>query len=221
MVRVSGLEKNYRDGDRQIKVLSDLSLELRAGQSLALTGPSGSGKSTLLNVLAGLIPSDAGEVALCFGQHNFALHQMHEAAVTRMRRHYIGYVYQFFNLVPTLTVLENVRLPARLNKAKELDQLAVDLLCDFGLGARLDVFPHVLSGGEQQRVAVARALLAKPPLILADEPTGNLDVDNTARVAQLLFGTAKEMGLSVIVATHSEEIAGRADQHLRLGGPSV
>ncbi len=216
-VRVTNLCKRYKDGDRDIEVLRDLHLHLPAGQSLALTGPSGSGKSTLLNILAGLLTCDTGEVHLTMGAESFALHAMSEQQRTRMRRRSIGYVYQFFNLVPTLTVVENVRLPARLNKRRDLDAQAAALLDSFGLGARLHVFPEVLSGGEQQRVAVARALLMQPPLILADEPTGNLDAGNTAHVAHLLFETAKDMGLSVIVATHSDDIAGRADHHLRLG----
>jgi putative ABC transport system ATP-binding protein len=217
VLQIRGLSKRYRDGDRDIEVLRNLNLDLASGASLAITGPSGSGKSTLLNILAGILSCDSGEVVLNLSGKTFALHAMNEQARTRMRRRYVGYVYQFFNLVPTLTVLENVRLPARLNKRRDLDQQAQDLLVDFGLQQRLHMFPEVLSGGEQQRVAVARALIMQPPLLLADEPTGNLDASNTAQVAQLLFQTARRMGISVIVATHSDDIAARADHHLRLG----
>lgn len=217
VVNVSALGKTYQDGDRSIEVLRDLNVTLDAGHSLAVTGPSGSGKSTLLNILAGIIPCDQGQVRLQLGEDDFELHGASERSRTRMRRRYIGYVYQFYNLVPTLTVLENVRLPARLNKRRDLDGRAGQLLRGFGLGERENVFPEVLSGGEQQRVAVARALLLQPPLLLADEPTGNLDAANSEHVASLLFDSAKDMGVSLVIATHSDDIAARADQHLHLG----
>lgn len=211
--------KHYVDGDNTVEVLKGLGFELAAGQSLAITGPSGSGKSTLLNILAGIIECDSGSVELNLSGQCYALQRMTQRQRTAMRRSCIGYVYQFFNLVPTLTVVENVRLPARLNRRRDLDAAAVALLEEFGLGQRLNVFPEVLSGGEQQRVAVARALLLQPPLILADEPTGNLDAVNTEHVVQLLFNTARQLGVSVIVATHSAEVAGRAAHHLRLTAP--
>ena len=221
IVQAKGLGKSFSDGDKTIEVLQELSFDLDQGQSLAVTGPSGSGKSTLLNILAGLVAVDEGEVNLHLGNNTFALRQASERARTRMRRRYIGYIYQFFNLVPTLTVLENVCLPARLNKRKDLDPQARNLLVGFGLGERFNVFPEVLSGGEQQRVAVARALLMQPPLILADEPTGNLDATNSEHVASLLFDSARQMGVSLVIATHSDRIASRADQHLRLGESKV
>jgi putative ABC transport system ATP-binding protein len=217
VIQIRGLSKSYQDGDRSIGVIRGLDMTLNAGESLAVTGPSGSGKSTLLNLLAGLIACDEGELNLRLNDCDFALHAVNERERTRMRRRYVGYVYQFFNLVPTLTVRENVRLPARLNKRRDLEARAETLLRKFGLGDRLDVFPDVLSGGEQQRVAVARALLLQPPLLLADEPTGNLDADNSELVASLLFDSAKQMGLSLVIATHSEAIAQRADKHLVLG----
>ncbi len=217
VINVSGLSKSYLDGERTIEVLDEVDLALHAGHSLAITGPSGSGKSTLLNILAGLLQADAGSVRLKLAGEVYPLQAMTEQQRTLMRRRWIGYVYQFFNLVPTLTVLENVRLPARLNKRRDLDNQATRLLETFGLDQRLHVFPEKLSGGEQQRVAVARALLMQPPLILADEPTGNLDAANSAEVARLLFDTAHELGLCVVVATHSPAVAQRADHHLRLG----
>jgi putative ABC transport system ATP-binding protein len=219
VVTAVDVSKCYVDGDNAVAVLEGLDFELAAGRSLAITGPSGSGKSTLLNILAGIIASDSGRIELHLSGQRYALQQMTHRQLTAMRRAHIGYVYQFFNLVPTLTVLENVRLPARLNQRRDLDTAAVELLGEFGLGQRLNVFPEVLSGGEQQRVAVARALLLQPPLILADEPTGNLDAANTEHVAQLLFDTARQLGVSVIVATHSADVAGRANHHLRLVAP--
>lgn len=214
---VQNLSKFFVDGDRQIQVLRSLSFDLDSGQCLAVTGPSGSGKSTLLNLLAGLFLPDEGDIHLRFDGQSFNMARLNEKARTAIRRRHVGYVYQFFNLVPTLTVLENVRLPAHLNGRRELASRARKLLSDFGLGDRLDVFPEVLSGGEQQRVAVARALVLSPPLLLADEPTGNLDAVNTKQVSNLLFGAAREMDVALVIATHNLEIAAMADSQLHMG----
>ena len=219
-VVVRGLCKRFLDGARELEVLRNVSFSVARGESMAITGPSGSGKSTLLNILAGLLPVDAGSVCMHVkaseGASTFRLEQMSESERTRLRRRYIGYVHQFYNLVPTLTVIENVRLPGRLNRGRTLDAFASELLTEFGLAERADVFPQVLSGGEQQRVAVARALLLTPNLLLADEPTGNLDAENAQSVATALFSAAKERGVSLVVATHSEAVAERAEQRLRL-----
>lgn len=214
---LDGVSKSYSDGDKRVDVLNDLSISVDAGQSLAVTGPSGSGKSTILNLLAGLLTPDAGSVQLNIGDTQINLASASGRERTAVRRRHIGYVYQFFNLVPTLTVLENVRLPARLNKRRDLDAHAADLLKRFGLESRFDTYPEVLSGGEQQRVAVARALVMSPPLLLADEPTGNLDAANTEQVADLLFETARALGVTLVIATHNIEVAARADLQLTLG----
>ena len=215
---INRITKQYTDGDRRIDVINDLSFELMSGESLAVTGPSGSGKSTLLNLLAGVLPVDKGELVLDVPGGAVCMHDASERERTAIRRQQIGYVYQFFNLVPTLTVLENVRLPARLNRRRDLDKRAAELLQNFGLADRTGVYPEVLSGGEQQRVAVARALLLSPPLLLADEPTGNLDLANTAQVANLLFQTAREIGVALVIATHNPEVAAMADHQLHLTG---
>ena len=213
---VKNISKHYQDGSRQIGVIRDLTFSVAAGESLSVMGPSGSGKSTLLNLLAGLLELDDGDITLQLKDKTFSYHNADERSRTALRRQSIGYVYQFFNLVPTLTVLENVRLPARLNHRKELEGHASSLLGEFGLGDRLHDYPEVLSGGEQQRVAVARALLLKPPLLLADEPTGNLDADNSNHVADLLFSSCREQNISLVVATHSAEVAAMADTRLHL-----
>lgn len=219
-VEVRGLYKHFRDGDDELEVLRDVNFSLARGESMAITGPSGSGKSTLLNLLAGLLEIDSGSirmhVSMAGEKQTLSLEGANEAARTRLRRRHIGYVHQFYNLVPTLTVVENVRLPGRLNFGRSLDDYALELLKDFGLADRAHVFPHVLSGGEQQRVAVARALLLTPAVLLADEPTGNLDALNAQAVAAALFAAAKERGVSLVVATHSESVAERAEQRLRL-----
>ena len=215
-LNVKQISKHYQDGGRQIDVIRDLSFSVAAGESLSVTGPSGSGKSTLLNLLAGLLELDDGDMSLELKGKIFSYRAANERSRTAFRRQYIGYVYQFFNLVPTLTVLENVRLPARLNQQPELERHAATLLGDFGLSERLHDFPETLSGGEQQRVAVARALLLKPPLLLADEPTGNLDMENSNRVADLLFSSCREQNISLVLATHSTEVAKMADTRLHL-----
>ena len=213
---VKQISKHYHDGSRQINVISDLSFNVAAGESLSVMGPSGSGKSTLLNLLAGLLELDSGDITLALKDESFSYRTANERSRTMLRRQHIGYVYQFFNLVPTLTVLENVRLPARLNNRRDLERHASTLLGEFGLSDRLDDFPDRLSGGEQQRVAVARALLLKPPLLLADEPTGNLDAENSSHVADLLFSSCREQNISLVLATHSNEVAAMADTQLQL-----
>lgn len=217
MIKVSHLCKSYRDGARQVQVLNDLSLEIRAGRSLAVTGPSGSGKSTFLNLLAGLLTPDSGKIEVTVNNQVTALDEASEKQRTWFRRRRIGYVHQFFNLVPTLTVWENVALPGALNKQTELRDRAMAILAEFELEDRADAFPDVLSGGEQQRVAVARAILIEPAIVLADEPTGNLDRDNTDVVTRLLFGTCQRFATTLVVATHSMEVARMADQHIDLG----
>ncbi len=215
-VEVNNLAKQYRDGDATTVVFTDLSFTVDAGVSMALTGPSGSGKSTLLNVLAGLLTADEGEVILRSSSGVIAVHKLDARARTRMRRRHVGYVHQFFNLVPTLTVLENISLPAVLNGIGDATERALRLLKDFGLDTHVDKFPEDLSGGEQQRVAVARAMVHDPDLLLADEPTGNLDAVNSEHVSEQLFAAARERGIALIVATHNEQMAARADEWLRL-----
>ena len=217
---VSHISKHYQDGSRRIEVVRDLSLSVAAGESLSVTGPSGSGKSTLLNLLAGLLELDEGDITLDLKDRIFSYRSATEPARTALRRQHIGYVYQFFNLVPTLTILENVRLPARLNRRPDLEALAAALLDDFGLADRLHDFPESLSGGEQQRVAVARAVLLRPPLLLADEPTGNLDAENSAQVAELLFSSCRDQNITLVLATHSNEVAAMADSRLHLDARS-
>ena len=159
---------------------------------------------------------DDGDITLEIEDRIFSYRAANERARTAFRRQHIGYVYQFFNLVPTLTVLENVRLPARLNRRPDLEAHASTLLSDFGLSDRLHDFPEKLSGGEQQRVAVARAVLLKPPLLLADEPTGNLDSENSTQIADLLFSSCRDQNIMLVLATHSHDIAAMADTRLHL-----
>ncbi len=211
-----GLYKSYVDGSIVRPVLQDVGLAIRAGESVAICGPSGSGKSTLLNLLAGVVVPDRGSVALALPQGSVDLAGLNERARSAIRRRYLGYVFQFFNLVPTLTVRENVLLPLELAQRPELRSEALERLSGLGLQDRLDDFPETLSGGERQRTAIARALAHRPLLVLADEPTGNLDAHNGETVVSLLWHAVREQGAGLIVATHSESVAGRADRLLRL-----
>ena len=217
LLRVAGLRRVFRQGEIDTPVLADVALTLSPGAFLVLSGRSGSGKSTLLNLLAGLDRADAGSVCWHVDGRDHALEHMDEDARTRFRRRHIGFVFQFFNLVPTLNALENVALMAELNGLDAPLDRARTQLEALGLGARLDAFPETLSGGEQQRVAIARALVHAPAAILADEPTGNLDRATGDAVFAALTTAARESGAALILVTHDLALAAGADQHLQLG----
>ena len=204
------LSKTYREGEAARVVLRDVSVTIASGEIVVLVGRSGSGKTTLLNLIAGIDRPTAGTVAV----NGTDLTRLDEEARTRFRRRHIGFVFQFFNLIPLLTVEENLLLPLDLNGRADADGVtrARGLLERVGLAGRGDSFPERLSGGEQQRVAIARALIHDPALILADEPTGNLDADTAAGVLDLLDTLAREAGRTVLMATHSREVVGVADR---------
>ncbi|MFP6816237.1 MAG: ABC transporter ATP-binding protein [Pseudomonadales bacterium] len=218
ILSVEGLHKRYLDGASERRVLDDVSFQLSAGEVLAVCGPSGSGKSTLLNLIAGLMPADAGVIKLQTAGREVDIAALDPAARTLIRRRHLGYVFQFFNLVPTLTVRENVLLPLELAARADLRGEALERLEVLGLGDHLDDFPDSLSGGERQRTAIARALAHRPALVLADEPTGNLDVANGDLVAELLWRETRAQGCALVVASHNESMLAAADQVVRLGG---
>lgn len=195
-------------------VLEGVDARVHAGERVAILGPSGAGKSTLLNLVSGIDLPDEGSVLL----DGTDLTALTEHDRTLFRRHRIGFVFQFYNLLPTLTVLENLLLPVELKGQVGAgdEARAVDLLERVGLADRADAFPDRLSGGEQQRVAVARALVHQPSLVLADEPTGNLDEDTGARVADLLDDLVRAHGRTLVVVTHSRELGARMDRVLRM-----
>lgn len=213
-LRLEHLSKNFQEGPHTRMVLRDASATLQRGASVAIVGESGSGKSTLLNLISGIDHVDAGAIWLD-GEN---LTTLDERRRTLFRRHNIGIVFQFFNLLPTLTVRENVVLPLELTgvNGPQAIQRVQFLLDAVGLGDRGDSFPDRLSGGEQQRVAIARALIHNPRLVLADEPTGNLDEDTGREILYLLDRLSRQVDKNLILVTHSPEAAGYADRVLHL-----
>ena len=216
VVRVENLCKSFPEGDTQRLVLDNISFEIHTGECVALVGPSGSGKTTLLNLLSGLILPDSGSVLFYIDREAVRVETQSSKMRTRMRRAHISTIYQFFNLIPTLTVEENVLLPLELNGLLEHRAAALEPLHALHLSDRLAAFPEVLSGGEQQRIAVVRALAHRPKLVLADEPTGNLDADNAAQVVDLLWERVASAEASLVVATHNLNIAEKADKVISL-----
>ena len=208
MVRAEGIVKNYISGDETLHILRGINFEIPAGLSAAISGRSGSGKSTLLNILGGLDRSDGGR-AFVGGSEITALP---EKSLSSYRAKHTGFIFQFHYLLKDFTALENVMLPAfiaGISKKTALER-ARELLADVALADRAGHYPSQLSGGERQRVAVARSMVNDPQLILADEPTGNLDPDNSALVAELLFAGAEKWGKTLLVVTHDEKLAARA-----------
>jgi putative ABC transport system ATP-binding protein len=209
-LELRNVSKSYREGEAERVVLRDVSVTIARGEIVVLLGRSGSGKSTLLNVIAGIDRPTAG----CVMVDGTDLTALDEQARTRFRRAHIGFVFQFFNLIPLLTVEENLLLPLDLNGRADAKGAARarELLDRVGLGGRGESYPERLSGGEQQRVAIARALIHDPALILADEPTGNLDTETATGVLDLLDTLAREAGRTVVMVTHSREVVGVADR---------
>lgn len=221
LVSICAISKSYLDQGEQRAVLNDASLDVSRGEFVAILGSSGSGKTTLLHLIGGIETPDAGTIVI----DGTELTSLRDTARTHFRRRHVGMVFQLFNLIPALTVWENVLLPAELEgrvDAKREDY-AASLLERVGLNDRKNTFPEKLSGGEQQRVAIVRALAHEPLVVLADEPTGNLDAQNSARVLSLLLQLTREAGRTLLMATHDHEIARQATRvcQLRDGALSV
>lgn len=216
LIRLSGLTKAYTEAGQRRIVLDELNSTFGEGEFVCLLGKSGSGKSTLLNLISGIDAPSSGAVTIHNQGRDIPITTLSEHERTLFRRRHIGIVFQFFNLIPTLTVRENVTLPLELAGARGRLDRADQLLERVGLGNRLDAYPDKLSGGEQQRVAIARALVHDPLLVLADEPTGNLDDDTGAIVLHLLLELTRDAGKTLIMATHAPEVAQQADRMLHL-----
>jgi putative ABC transport system ATP-binding protein len=215
VIVVNDLRKSIRNGARTVDILKGISFEVPRGQFVAIMGSSGSGKSTLLGLLAGLDTPSAGHVTL----DGTAISYLPEDKLAKVRGRAVGFVFQSYQLVPTLTALENVLLPYELNADSDSATglaRARELLASVGLSDRMDHYPVQLSGGEQQRVALARAFILRPPIVMADEPTGNLDTTNGAHVLELLLNLNRSQGTTLVLVTHDPMLAGYADRRIVL-----
>jgi putative ABC transport system ATP-binding protein len=214
ILQAEHLTKTYRSADKQLTVLDDVSFSVNEGNSLAIIGPSGSGKTTLLGLCAGLDTPSSGTISVM----GFKLNAMSEDDRAYLRNQYVGFVFQNFQLLSTLTALENVMVPLELRGVRDVASKARDLLGRVGLADRSHHYPSQLSGGEQQRVAIARAFITDPKILFADEPTGNLDEENAHSVTELLFGMNKENATTLVLVTHNLELAQRTQRILRMRG---
>lgn len=214
ILQIRSLSKHFEEGGQSRLVLDNVNLEIATGEFFVLLGKSGSGKSTLLNLISGIDHADSGQIII--GETDITA--LNERQLTLFRRDQIGIVFQFFNLIPTLTVLENITLPDELRgeSRRAAEKRGRALLERVGLSGRADTFPDKLSGGEQQRIAIARALAHEPALVLADEPTGNLDEDTGRNVLNLLLELTRDAGKTLVMATHNPEIVPLADRVCRI-----
>ncbi len=217
ILKVESLSKVYRSGERDLTVLNDVSFDIEEGRSCAIVGPSGSGKTTLLGLCAGLDRSSSGRVIL----NGVDLKEMDEDARSHVRNQYVGFVFQNFQLIPTLTALENVMVPMELRGVRNIHNRAEELLRRVGLGDRLDHYPIQLSGGEQQRVSLARAFINEPKILFADEPTGNLDTETSEKISSLIFELNRDAGTTLVLVTHDMDLARQTERIIRLKGGKV
>jgi putative ABC transport system ATP-binding protein len=214
ILKIRNLSKTYNSAGRMLTVLNDISFSVDTGSTLAILGPSGSGKTTLLGLCAGLDRSSNGSVEL----KNIRIDKLSEDERASVRNRYVGFIFQNFQLLPTLTALENVMVPLELRGEKNIRSHSMDLLNKVGLSDRVHHYPAQLSGGEQQRVSLARAFSNRPSILFADEPTGNLDAETSEKVIDLLFDLNREAGTTLIIVTHNLELASQTGRTIRLRG---
>lgn len=217
ILKINDLEKTYASGSKQLTVISNISFEVEKGSVFSIVGPSGSGKTTLLGLCAGLDYPTSGSIELC----GTSLYDLNEDERAELRNQNVGFIFQNFQLLPTLTALENVIVPLELQGDNNAAKFGKELLTKVGLADRMHHYPTQLSGGEQQRVALARAFSNKPAILFADEPTGNLDEETGEKVIQLLFELNKEAGTTLVIITHDLDLANRTQQILRLKGGKI
>ncbi|WP_186577895.1 ABC transporter ATP-binding protein [Aquibacillus kalidii] len=217
ILKIENLSKEYGKGETAVKALDNVSFSVKKGEFVAIIGPSGSGKSTLLHLLGGVDRPTSGKVLV----DNTDIYQLNETQLAIFRRRQIGLIYQFYNLIPILTVEENITLPMLLDEHKVDDKQLSDIVNILGLQARLNHLPNQLSGGQQQRVSIGRALISNPAIMLADEPTGNLDSKNSSEIIELLKMFNKTYNQTLIVITHDERIALQADRVISIEDGTV
>jgi putative ABC transport system ATP-binding protein len=217
ILNIQQLSKTYQSAGRTLTVLDNINFSVEAGSTLSIVGPSGSGKTTLLGLCAGLDRSTSGMVEL----HNIRLDNLSEDQRAQVRNQYVGFIFQNFQLLPTLTALENVMVPLELRGEKNIKNRALDLLDKVGLADRGHHYPAQLSGGEQQRVSLARAFSNKPRILFADEPTGNLDAETSEKIVHLLFDLNKEAGTTLILVTHDLDLASKTQRIIRIKGGRI
>ena len=212
LLKLSKVNLSYNTDNNLIKVLQDVSLEVDHKDTVSIVGESGSGKTSLIMLIGGLEKATSGKIEF----KEFEISNLNEDQISEIRRKNIGIVFQSFYLIPNYTALENVSLTLEINRISNPEQKAKDMLSRFGLGQRLNNLPSQLSGGEQQRVAIARSIVMKPQLILADEPTGNLDSENSNLISKILFDYVNEEKASLIVATHDDKLASQAKRKIKI-----
>lgn len=217
MLEVKNLNKTYSSGNKAVNVLKDINFKIEKGEIVSIVGPSGSGKTTLLGLCAGLDQATSGSVILS----NNNLEPLNEDERANLRNKEVGFIFQNFQLIPTLTALENVMVPLELRGEKESSKRAMDLLEKVGLADRHDHYPTQLSGGEQQRVSLARAFSNNPKILFADEPTGNLDEETGKKVEDLLFELNKESGTTLVIVTHDLSLAAKTNRIIKIKGGKV
>ncbi|TKC08400.1 ABC transporter ATP-binding protein [Pedobacter polaris] len=214
---IKNVSKIYQSGNHSLTVLDDINLSISKGDTVAITGPSGSGKTTLLGLCAGLDRSTTGSVTL----NGTALDSLSEDQRAAVRNQYVGFIFQNFQLLPTLTALENVMVPLELRGSKNSRAQALDLLGKVGLADRAAHYPVQLSGGEQQRVSLARAFSNQPALLFADEPTGNLDAETSEKIIKLLFDLNTDAGTTLVIVTHDLDLAARTNRIIKIKGGQI
>ncbi|MBS9524303.1 ABC transporter ATP-binding protein [Litoribacter ruber] len=217
ILSVQQVSKIYQSGSRKLTVLDNVNFSIEAGQTAAIVGPSGSGKTTLLGLCAGLDYATSGSVVL----NGHALENLSEDQRAEIRNQHVGFIFQNFQLLPTLTALENVMVPLELKKRKDAKKKALELLEKVGLADRATHYPTQLSGGEQQRVSIARAFANEPKILFADEPTGNLDTETGDMIENLIFDLNKQLGTTLILVTHDPELAKKTNRIIRIKGGKI
>ncbi|MBB1284323.1 ABC transporter ATP-binding protein [Flavisolibacter sp. BT320] len=217
ILSVQNVRKTYQSGDCTLNVLDTINFSVEAGSTMAIVGPSGSGKTTLLGLCAGLDRATSGTITL----HDITLDTLNENQRARVRNEHVGFIFQNFQLIPTLTALENVMVPLELRGEKACKPVAMELLQKVGLGERGHHYPTQLSGGEQQRVSLARAFANKPKILFADEPTGNLDAETSDKIVSMLFDLNRERGTTLVLVTHDMELASKTGRIVRIKGGKI